>query len=110
MPRNRSRITISVSRKAVFLAAHSSERMRKALFISLMAFLASALGEVAFADDPERNSPQLQSVELNDPSAGGAIASEREWEYLAALQKCEILVDAEKTKCVEAVRENFGEM
>ena len=84
--------------------------MRKVLFVSLVAVLASALGEVATADDTERNSPQLQSVQLGDPAAGGAIASEREWEYLAALQKCEGLVDAEKTRCVDAVREKYGQM
>ena len=85
--------------------------MRKVFFVSLVAALASALGEVATADDTEReNPPQLQSVQLGDPAAGGAIASEREWEYLAALQKCEVLVDAEKTKCVDAVREKYGQM
>ena len=84
--------------------------MKKVFFVSLVAVLASALGEIATADDTDRNSPQLQSVQLGDPAAGGAIASEREWEYLAALQKCEVLVDAEKTKCVDAVREKYGQM
>ena len=84
--------------------------MRKVIFVSLVAVVASALGDVATADDTERNTPQLQSVQLGDPAAGGAIASEREWEYLAALQKCEVLVDTEKTRCVDEVREKYGEM
>lgn len=84
--------------------------MRKVFFVSLVAVLAPVLCEVASADDSERNTPQLQAVQLGDPAAGGAIASEREWEYLAALQKCEVLVDAEKTKCVDAVREKYGQM
>ena len=84
--------------------------MRKIFFVSLVAVFAQVLCEVATADDTERNTPKLQSVQLGDPAAGGAIASEREWEYLAALQKCEVLVDAEKTKCVDAVREKYGQM
>lgn len=84
--------------------------MRKVFFVSLVAVFASALGEVATADDTEKNRPQLQSVQLGDPAAGGAIASDREWEYLAALQKCEGLVDAEKTRCVDDVREKYGQM
>lgn len=84
--------------------------MRKVFFVSLVAVLASALGEVATADEAERNSTQLKPVQLGDPAAGGAIASELEWEYLAALQKCEGLVDAEKTRCVDDVREKYGQM
>lgn len=83
--------------------------MKKILYVPLVAVLAMVLGEAA-AEDRERSRPELQSVQLNDPAAGGAIATEREWEYLAALQKCEVLVDVDKTKCVEAVREKYGEM
>ena len=88
--------------------------MRKVFFVSLVAVLAAALGEAATAgdteQDKEKNGPQLKSVQLNDPAAGGAIATEREWEYLAALQKCEVLDDAEKIKCVDVVREKYSEM
>ena len=84
--------------------------MSKVFIVALVAVLAPALSGVAAADDTEQNSPQLQSVQFGDPAAGGAIASQREWEYLAALQKCEVLVDAEKTRCVDAAREKYGQM
>ena len=49
-------------------------------------------------------------MDFDDPAAGGATVTEREWDYLTALQKCELLVDAEKTKCVDAARKKYGQM
>ncbi len=84
--------------------------MNKVFIVALVAALAPALSGVAAADDTERINPQMQSVQFGDPAAGGAIASQREWEYLAALQKCEVLVDAEKTRCVDAAQTKYGLM
>ena len=84
--------------------------MTKVLIVLTAAFFALTLSEVAAADDPDQNSQQLQTLQVADPAAGGATASQREWEYLTALQKCEPLVDAEKTKCVDAARKGYGQM
>ena len=86
--------------------------MSKVYLLSLVAMLAPTMWceVVAGENDIEQNSSKPIAVQVGDPAAGGAIASEREWEYLAALQKCEALIDAEKTRCVDAVRKEYGEM
>jgi hypothetical protein len=82
--------------------------MSKVLIVLMAAVFALTLSEVLAADD--QNSERAQTRHVTDPTAGGATASEREWEYLAALQKCELLVDAERTMCVDAAREKYGQM
>jgi hypothetical protein len=84
--------------------------MSKLLIVLMAAVFAMALSEVAAADDADQNKQQAQAVRADDPGAGGAIATQREWEYLAALQKCETLTDTEKTNCVDAAREKYGQM
>ena len=82
--------------------------MSKVLIVLMAAVFALTLSEVVTADD--QNSKHAQPRHVTDPTAGGAKASEREWEYLVALQKCELLVDAERTKCVDAARKKYGQM
>jgi hypothetical protein len=84
--------------------------MSKVIIILTAAVLALTLSEVAAAADKDQNIPQLQPLQLGDPAAGGATASQREWEYLAALQKCEPLAGADKTNCVNVAREKYGQM
>ena len=84
--------------------------MRKVLINLMLAALVLTLSEVVAADDRDQSSPQRQTRQVADPAAGGATASEREWEYLTHLQKCEPLADAEKTKCIDAARKKYGEM
>jgi len=86
--------------------------MSKTIVVVMAAVLALTLSEAAAPADQDKESPQQPRVapEATDPSAGGATASEREWEYLTALQKCELLVDDERNKCVEAARKKFGQM
>ncbi len=84
--------------------------MSKILIITMAGVLALTLSEGAAANDKDQNSQQMQTRQAADPAAGGATASEREWEYLTALQKCELLVEAEKTKCVNAARKKYGQM
>ena len=84
--------------------------MSKILIIAMAGVLALTLSEGAAADDKAQNSQQTQTRQAADPAAGGATVSEREWEYLAALQKCELLVEAEKSKCVNAARKKYGQM
>ena len=83
--------------------------MSKIRIVLMAAVLALTLSEVAAADDKDQNSQQMQNQQP-DPAAAGATASQREWEYLTALQKCELLVDAERTKCVDAARKKYGQM
>ena len=83
--------------------------MSKILIIAMAGVLALTLSEGAAANDKDQNS-QTQTRQTADPAAGGATASEREWEYLTALQKCELLVEAEKSKCVNAARKKYGQM
>ena len=84
--------------------------MTKVLIVWTAAVLALTLSEVAAADDTDQNSQQMQTLQVVDPAAGGATASQREWEYLTALQKCELLDGTEKTKCVDAARKKYGQM
>jgi hypothetical protein len=85
--------------------------VRSILFIILMAaVLALTSRKVAAADDKDQISPQPQAQQFADPAAGGAVASQREWEYLTALQKCELRTGAERTKCVDATRNKYGQM
>jgi hypothetical protein len=84
--------------------------MSKVLIISMAGVLALTLSEVAAANGKDQDSQRMQTRQVADPAAGGATASPREWEYLTALQKCELLVDTEKTKCVNAARKKYGQM
>ena len=84
--------------------------MNKILIILTAAVLALTLSEVVAADDRDQSSPQRQTRQVADPAAGGATASQREWDYLTAIQKCELRPGAKKTKCVDAARKKYGEM
>jgi hypothetical protein len=85
--------------------------MSKPIIVLMAAVLALTLSEVAAPADQDKESPQEPRVpQAADPTAGGATASEREWEYLTALQKCELLVDDERSKCVDAARKKYGQM
>ena len=84
--------------------------MSKVLIVLMAGVFALTLSKVAASGDTDENSPQLQPVHLDDPAAGGAIASQREWEYLTALQKCESLAGADKTRCIDVAKEKYGEL
>jgi ABC-type uncharacterized transport system YnjBCD substrate-binding protein len=84
--------------------------MSKLLITLTAAALALTLSEVAAAADKDQNSQQLQPQQVADPAAGGATASQLEWEYLTALQKCEPRTGAERAKCVDAARKKYGHM
>lgn len=85
--------------------------MSKPIIVLMAAVLTMTLSGVAAAADQDKESTQQPRVrEAADPTAGGATASELEWEYLTALQKCELLVDEERTKCVDAARKKYGQM
>jgi hypothetical protein len=72
--------------------------------------LALSLSGFAAAADRDKNTQQPQAQQPADPAAGGATASQRDQEYLAALKKCEPLTGTEKTKCVDAARKKYGQM
>jgi hypothetical protein len=84
--------------------------MMKIFIISMAAVLALTFSEISAAEDKDQNSQQKQIGRVTDPAAGGAAASQREWKYLADLQKCELLVDSEKAKCIDAARQKYGQM
>ena len=84
--------------------------MSKVLIVAMLAVFVLTLSEVAAADDMDRNSQQRQTQQVADPAAGGATASWREWDFLAALQKCELRIGGEKTKCIDAARKKYREM
>ena len=83
--------------------------MNRLFALSVMACVAMAISGIAAADNDQDNQ-QAQIQQVADPAAGGATASQREWEYLAALQKCERFSGEERTHCVEEVRKIYGEM
>lgn len=81
-----------------------------AMFMALSAIACAAEGD-------ERNEPQAQPQseqpaqgEVNDPAAGGAVASERYLEYLSSLKNCEPLNGKEKDDCIEEMRRKHGQM
>ena len=84
--------------------------MSKVLIILMLAVLVLTLSEVAAAADKDQYSQQPQTRQVVDPAADGALASQREWEFLTAIQKCELRPGARKTKCVDAARKKYGQM
>jgi len=77
------------------------------------------LGPVAFAADvDQRDEPQTQPTqteppaqrEVNDPAAGGAVASEQYLEYLSSLKNCEPLNGQEREDCIQEMRRKHGQM
>ena len=84
--------------------------MRKLLITLTAAVVALTLSEVAAAADTDQSSQQLQTQQVTDPAAGGATASQREWDYLTALQKCELRAGTERTKCVDAAKKKYSQM
>ena len=83
--------------------------MSKLLIILMAAALALSLSEVAAAADKERDGPPQRIRQVVDPAAGGATASETEWEYLTALQKCESLDGPDKSHCIDATKRKYGQ-
>ena len=84
--------------------------MNKLLIILTAAVLVLTLSEVAAAAEVDKNSQQRQTQQVADPAAGGATASQREWAFLTAIQKCELRNGGEKTRCVNAPRKRYGLM
>ena len=84
--------------------------MKKVLVVSMLAALVLTLSEVAAAADTDQNSQQRQTEQAADPAAGGATVSQPEWDYLTALQKCELRTGDEKTQCVDVARKKYGQM
>ena len=76
----------------------------------MLAALALVLSEAVAAADLDQSCKQRQIRQVADPAAGGATASSREWEYLTAIQKCELRINGDKSKCVDAARRKYGEM
>jgi hypothetical protein len=81
---------------------------RTAMFTA--AIVALTLGGLAAAADEDQENRQQPLRQVADPAAGGATASQREWEYLAALQKCEPRTGAEKARCIDEAKKKYGEM
>ena len=84
--------------------------MSKLLTLLSAGALALTLSGVAAAAENDQNSQQPRAQQPNDPAAGGATASQRDQEYLAALKKCEPLTGADKTKCVDTAKKKYGQM
>ena len=84
--------------------------MSKLLIILMAGVLALTLSEGAAAADKNRNDSEQPIRQVVDPAAGGATASETEWEYLTALQKCESLAGPDKTNCIDATRRKYGQL
>lgn len=72
--------------------------------------LAVSFCGVAGAAEKDAPAMQPQAGQPADPAAGGASASKREQEYLAALKKCEPMTGAGKSKCIEAARRKYGQL
>ena len=84
--------------------------MSKLLSMLSAGALAMTLSGFAAAADNDQNSQQPRAQQPADPAAGGATASQRDQEYLAALKKCEPLTGAEKSKCVDTAKKKYGQM
>lgn len=84
--------------------------MSKSLAIFAAVALALPLSGFSASADTDQDSRHQPTQQVADPAAGGATVSQREWEYLTALQKCEPRSGAERSKCVDEVRKKYGEM
>ncbi len=64
-----------------------------------------------FAAGAERDfdGQQARAQKRADAAAGGTTGSQRDWESLASLKKCERLIGVNKTKCFDAVRKKSGQ-
>lgn len=82
-----------------------------AMFMALSAIACAAEGDER--NEPQAAPPQSEQPaqsEVNDPAAGGAVASERYLEYLTSLKNCEPLNGKEKDDCIEEMRRKHGQM
>jgi hypothetical protein len=84
--------------------------MSKLLTMLTAGALALTLSGFAAAADKDQNSQQPQAQQPADPAAGGATASQRDQEYLAAQKKCDPLIGTGKTKCADAAKKKYGQM
>ena len=84
--------------------------MSKSLALFTAAALTLPLSGIAAAAERDQDSRRQPTQQVADPAAGGATASQREWEYLTALQKCEPSTGEARTRCVDKVRKQFGQM
>jgi hypothetical protein len=96
--------------------------MKRTVLSLLVVGLLAGVGTSAIADnvtagtqpaaaaDKDQNSQQPQSQLSDDPAAGGAIVSESDRAYLVTLKKCEPLIGADKTKCVDVAKKKSGQM
>ncbi len=84
--------------------------MSKLLTMLTAGALAMTLSGFAVAAEKEYDSQRPQAQQPADPAAGGATASQREQEYLAALKKCEPLTGADKSKCIDTAKKKYGQM
>ena len=83
--------------------------MSKSLAMFTAAALALPLSGFAAAADGDQDNQRQLTQQVADPAAGGATASETEWEYLTALQKCESLAGPDKTHCIDATKRKYGQ-
>jgi hypothetical protein len=84
--------------------------MKNALSVFAFSVLAAALpGSPALADQPQTD-PKAIVTDKPDPTLTPRDMNEREQEYLSDLKKCEPLADAERRKCVAALKEKHGIM
>ncbi len=84
--------------------------MRNLLTLLSAGGVALALGGFAAAAEKEPNGQQPQARQPADSDVGGAAASQRDKEYLAAMKKCEPQTGTDKSKCVDAARRKYGQM
>ena len=75
------------------------------------AVLALTLSGIAIAaDGDQKNSPQSEARQPDDPASGGATVSPREQEYLVALKKCEEMAGTDKSTCIDTAKKKYGQM
>ena len=88
--------------------------MKRTLLSLLVVGLFAGVGTSAVAQNvtagDQPNADAATNPQPADPAAGGATASKREQEYLAALKKCEPLIGADKTKCVDTAKKKHDQM
>ena len=76
----------------------------------VVAGLAAALACGGVLADQPRTDPQAPVVDKPDPTLTPRDMNEREQEYLAALNKCESLPEADRQNCVKTVKSKYGLM
>lgn len=78
------------------------------MFTGLLAV--TMYGVAVAQEEPPLTPKEAKQDAQTDPNAQPVHVTVTGEQYFAALKKCEVLSASEKTRCIEAAKEKFGQM